>query len=350
MGNFKYTLQKNKQKILLGVAFITVIGAGFGMYTLINRPDTEVTEEVYEDVNMRKADYIFMVDKAGSIDLYGTEEEKVVDTLNLNLSNTLFARSSNLESIMLFGNNSFYEVSEKEGKLESEEVIKFDKKINDFIFTNKYIIGFSSDKFYCINRESSSIKEYDIANVESKVLFEDNLVYSIGNFVYSIDLTSNDKPISIDLGDKTEGLFVMNGKIISYNNFGSGNNITTILKLNADNLYIDYAEKHNNSNLSALTMDDDDDTIKFIDSTNKNNVILSSHYTMTVNEDSKNSKVRVSLADSQTELNYNADNTVSTKGYFYNQHDGLLNIFDLRAEGVSDTIRTDKEYFMPILK
>lgn len=354
MGDLKYTLQKNKNKIIAGVSLVVIAGAGFGLYGLLNKPEIPQEEEEYIDtgIGIKKADYIFLANDKGDIDLYSTQEDKVVNTLSLNSSNVILSRDSDLETIMAYSNGTFYELSEKDGVIENKEIIKYDgqAKIKSFNFSNDYIVALADEEAIIIDLANNKITSLEIKDVDTYVIADKNLVYSIGDYIYSQDLTSDEEPVEIEIGDKSDALFFLDGKIIGFNNFGQDNKKTTLLKMKADDLYIEFADKHDNENVYPLTPDSDDTDIKFIDSVDRDKAKVNSHYTMTMSESEKNTKDRVVLPDDISDKLYSPDNTVSTKGYFYTNKDGNLTIFDLRAENVDIVVNTDKTFFMPILK
>lgn len=353
MGDFKYTLQKNKNKIIAGVSLVAIIGAGFGLYTLFNKPEVTPEEEEYVDTGIKKADYIFLANEEGNIDLYGTKEDKIVNTLELDGSNVIFSRDDDLETIMAYSGGTFYELSEKDGIIEKKDIIKYSGKesIKSFKFSNEYIVGITDNEIIVIDISNNKTNSLKIKDVDTYVIAEKTLVYSIGDFIYSKNLTNDNEPVKIEIGDKSDALFFVDGKIIGFNNFGGNNKKTTILKMKANDLYIEFADKHDNDTVYPLTPDSDDIDIKFIDSTKRDDkVTVNSHYSMTMKENEKNTKDRVALPDDSSDKVYSPENTVSTKGYFYTNKDGNLTIFDLRAENVNVVVNTDKTFFMPILK
>lgn len=352
MGDFKYTLQQNKNKIIAGVSLVAIIGTGLGLYSLFHKSEVIQDEEEYTDVGIKKADYVFLANDKGDIDLYSTKEDKVVNTLSLNSTGVILSRDSDLETVMAYNNGTFYELSEKDGVIENKEVIKYDgqAKIKSFKFSNDYIVALSDEEAIIIDLASKKITTLKIKDIDTYVIADKHLVYAVGDYIYSQDLTSDKEPVKIEVGDKSDALFFLDGKVIGFNNFGEGNKKTTLLKMRADDLYIELANKHDNENVYPLTPDSDDTDIKFIDSVDKDVAKVNSHYTMTMKENEKNNKDRVRLPDDTNETVYSQDNTVSTKGYFYTNKDGNLTIFDLRSESVDIVVNTDKTFFMPILK
>ena len=350
MGDFKYTLQKNKNKIIAGASLVFIAGAGFGLYGLLNKPEIPQEEEEYTDTGIKKADYIFLANDKGEIDLYSTKEDKVVNTLSLNTSNVILSRDNDLETIMAYSNGTFYELSEKDGVIENKEIIKYDgeAEIKSFNFSNDYIVALADEEAIVIDLANNKTTSLEIKDIDTYVIADNNLVYSIGDYIYSKDLTSDEEPVEIEIGDKSDAF--LNGKIIAFNNFGQDNKKTTLLKMKANDLYIEFADKHDNENVYPLTPDSDDTDIKFIDSVDRDVAKVNSYYSMTMSESEQNSKDRIVLPDDTSDNVYSPDNTVSTKGYFYTNKDGNLTIFDLRAESVDIVVNTDKTFFMPILK
>ena len=148
MGDFKYTLQQNKNKIIAGVSLVAIIGTGLGLYSLFHKSEVIQDEEEYTDVGIKKADYVFLANDKGDIDLYSTKEDKVVNTLSLNSTGVILSRDSDLETVMAYNNGTFYELSEKDGVIENKEVIKYDgqAKIKPFKFSNDYIVALSDEE------------------------------------------------------------------------------------------------------------------------------------------------------------------------------------------------------------
>ena len=386
MSDFKYVFEKHKNAIFVGTSLIGLVVVGLTVYNLIksNRPVGVPEDTIYEDLNIRKAHYIIGGDKKGKVDLISTKTNSVIESIDLKGSNTLYSRDNNLEKVMAYSDGTYYELLEKDGKLEEKKVVNYsDKNINikSFKFSNKYIVALEKDKFVITSLdkketyiqdfykyeleneknnkindkskdklEDKSKEEQVKYNVDSYVVAGKNLLYGYGDLIITVDLDSKEEK-AIKIGDTTNALFVMKDNVIAFNKFGSGANNSTLLKLRPMDLNIEKVYKHENKNIYALTPDSDDDTIPFTDRIDKNTLILESHFNLNIDE-VKNNKKRtplISPEDAKAQV-YNPENTVSTKGYVYSNVSGQLNIYDLRAQANDIVVSTEKDFFMPILK
>lgn len=353
-NNFKYTLEQNKQKILLGASIVGVAVISFGVFTMVNNNKNKVTPEddVYVDTTNVRAEYIIGGNDKGELDLIKVESNEVVKSTKLGTTeNVIYSRSNDLEKVLAYGNGTFYEIVEENGDLISKELLKLEAEqpIKEFKFSDKYIVGNTGDKLIVFKLADKSTYMIDAKEVDSMVVIDETLVYAETENIHTYNLvTKEDK--SIEIGDKTEDLFEINGSVVAFNKFGSGNQKSTILKLKSDDLYIEKAHRHDNEKLSAVTPDSDDKEIPYIDKTEKT-VTINAHYKLDLNGE-KDSKNRVTLEAMSTDNNveFNSDNTVSTKGYLYSNKSGKIEIFRLAGEVMDSTVDSNKTFFMPISK
>ena len=355
MSDFKYKIQKHKKNIILGLSVVFVGVAGLGVYTMVKNSKTqpEVKEETYKDTAVRKAKYIIGANENGNIDLINTKDGKVLQTINLP-NGSKYSRSNSLDEVMAYNNNKFYSIKLNKDKLEDKEICSIDENINvkDFKFSTSFIVVNTGKDFKAISIKDKSIKSINVDNISDYVVVDNNLVYAKDDCIYTVDLnTMSNKKIKI--GDITEGLIVLKDGVVAINNFGSGKNTTTLLELNAETLNIDNSKAHNNSNVYAVTCDNDDVSVGFLDKTTQNGVDTQSYYSINLEDKTNMSNKKVPLPVSQTdksnEKDINKDNTVATKGYMYTNKDGNINIFDLRAGAPDTVINTKDTFFMPVL-
>lgn len=352
-NNFKYTLEQNKQKIILGVSIVGLLAISFGVFTMIhhnNKKTTPQDDPLYVDNTNVKAEYIIGGNDKGELDLINVTNNEIVMSNKLNVTNdVIYSRSNDLEKVLAYGNSTFFEIEEDNGQLISKELLKLDTEqpIKSFKFSDKYIVANTGSKLLILKINDNSTYMIDAKKVDSMVVVEDILVYAETNNIHAYNLNTK-KNKTIEIGDKTEALFEINGNVIAFNNFGSGNQKSTILKIKAEDLYIEKAHRHDNENVFAVTPDSDDKEISYIDS-NKNNA--TSYYQLNLNND-KDSKIRISLdtMSNDDDNEFNSNNTVSTKGYLYSNKSGKIEIFRLSGEVLDSTIDSDKTFFMPISK
>ena len=350
-NDFKYTIEKNKDKIILGVSIVGVLGLGFGFFSMVNNNKTieQQEDEVYVDLENIRAEYIISGNDKGELDLINVNTTEVVSNLNLNATDTvLYSRSNDLEKLLAFTNNTFYEVIEQDGQLKNKEIFKLDTKqaIKNFKFSDQYIVANTGDKLLVFKLDDKSTYMIDVKDVDSMVVVDNILVFAEKENIHTYNLTTKETK-KIEIGDKTKDLIEVNGQVIAFNNFGSQNSKSTILELKPNDLYIEKAHRHDNNNLIPIANDSDDKDISYIDKSNKTSV-MNSHYTLDLNSD-KETKDRVELdVMSGSNTDFNSQNTVSTKGYLYSNKSGKIEIFRLNGETIDTTIDTDKTFFMPI--
>lgn len=350
-NNFKYTLEQNKQKIILGISIVGVLAVSFGVFKMVTNEKPVIPEDdIAINTENVRAEYLIGGNNKGELDLIKVENNEVVKSIKLEATeNVIYSRANDLEKVMAFGNATFYEIIEANGELNQKEVLKLEanQAIKDFKFSDKYIVGNTGDKLLVFKLEDKSTYMIDTKKIDSMVIVDNTLVYSETNNIHTYNLDSKETS-SIEIGDITSDLFEINGSVIAFNEFGAGNNKSTILKLKSNDLYIEKAHRHDNALLTAVTPDSDDEEIPYIDTSSKS-VSINSHYKLNLNE-IKDSKNRVELnAISTTEGNpYTSTNTVSTKGYLYTNKSGKIEIFRLAGEVMDITLDSEKTFFMPI--
>lgn len=353
MSNLKYNLEKNKKNIILAISIILAIAVAIGAFFIFRKGNNnEIPNDTLFDQGIKKADYIFSGDKDGKINLLKTETNEIVQSIELNGKDVIYSRDVDLEDIMAFDRGTFYKIEEKNDTLDKTEVFKTDKtNIKSFKYSDEYIVGVTDNEVVVVSIDNK--KEYilDVKDIDAYTVYDNVLIYSKESKITSVNLDTKEENSTIDVGDKTESLFVMKDKIIAFNNFGDGKDTSTILRLKPSDLYIDKAYNQDTKDIFGITPDSDDEVIPYVDRINKQDLIKESHYQLNLDA-KKDNKKRVSLIspENKERANYSGENTVSTKGYIYSNVSGKLTIFDLRGQAISDTLIINDEFFMPILK
>lgn len=394
--------KKKKTIVIILSLFLIVLVILFG-YLLIFKKNKQSKEPIYyDDINMVKADYIFTAYNDGQIKLLKTEDKSVSDTIKLD-NNSIYERTSNLESVITLSNNTFYKLSEANGKIKKEELFKLteDKKIKSFKYSSDYIVVLTDNEIIVISLKDKKIeilnqnkikvtpieevteektkplismeyeyiqkynektkkyytvqvfKQYnlDLSNIEHYIIKDGYLVCSKGGILVTLKL--DDKSVNtIEIGDITKDFFIQNNELIVFNNFGSGLNKQTIMKIKENDLYINKVYVQDSEKLYTITPDDDDKNIEFIESSLRKGIIAESYYTVDINKE-KDNKKRTELIPRQSEerKDYSSENTVATKGYIYSTVNGYLDIFELRGKTIVDIFDGESpNFFMPILK
>lgn len=351
MNDLKYTLRKNKSKIILTLSILIFIAISLGTYFYISnsKPEETPSGEVYEDEFIKLADYVFLANEKGAVDLLKTSDMTISNNINLG-DNTIYSRDNNLEYIMAFNNGVFYKISETDGLIEKEEVFKIeDKNLKEFKFNSEYIVGFTNDNMIYISLKDKKVNKTELKDVDTFTLYNSKLIYSKNKDITLLDLKDK-KEKTIDVGEKTDLIFITNNDyIMCFNKFGQGLNKYSLLQIKADDLYVEKAYNHDNSKVIPISSDSDDKVVSFIDTVNKDNLTMQSIYSLDVTSE-KNNKNRIAIQAKENSDGSEYGNSISTKGYMYSIKDTGMEIFDFRAESVKVTIPTDKSFFMPILK
>lgn len=354
MSDFKYTLEKNKQKIFIGLSALGLGVVGVGVYFLVNSVNHDVpTEEtpIIVDSNNVKANFIIGADTKGNIDLISLESNEVVKTKTLDKAkNVMYSRSNDLEKVLALNNGVFVSIIEEKGELVEKVVfdLNTDKEILDFKFSDKYIVSRAEDVLLVSSVEDKETFEIEVKDVDAYLVIEDKLVYAETENVHTYDLKTKENK-EINLGAVTKALVEHDENVIVFNEFGAGKEKSTILNIKSNDLYIESAHRHDNKNLIPVANDSDDSVISYLDESDNAKKILS-HYQLSIDEKGKETKSRADLTNASFSdgFKFTEDNSVSTKGYLYTTDKGEIKIIRLSGEVVDSTIKTDKTFFMPI--
>lgn len=354
MDNFKYLFEKNKQKILLTISllFLFIICITIFLFIKKNNFNENMTDVQYEDVGIKKAEYVLTGTCNGKIDLIKTSNQKVVDSLQLNnLGNTMYSRDPNLKKLMVYNNSNFYSIEEKKGKIIKNNVYKLKDNIQilNFNFSDNYIVFNSNGAYKSISLKENKENYINEREFDNYVVSKDNLIYSKDNLITSLNLKTNKVNKTINLGDKTKAISLTKNGLTIFNNFGYDNNRSIILGVNPETLYINSVYKLDSNKVLPITQYSRDLEVYFMDKVEKDSALIESHYAVKV--DNKTTKTTLSNTNKDSDKTPNTYNTVSAKGYLYSNEDlKELKIFELRSNTLVATINTDKIFFMPILK
>jgi len=354
MSDFKYTLEKNKQKIFIGLSALGLGVVGVGVYFLVNsvHHHTPIEETpIIVDANNVKAKFIIGADTSGVIDLISLETNEVVKTKTLDeAKNVLYARSNDLEKVLALNNGKFVSIVEENGELVEKVIfeLKTDKAILDFKFSDKYMVSRTEDSLLVSSVEDKDTFEIEVKEVDAYLVIEDKLIYAETEKVHTYDLKTKETK-EIDLGAVTKALVEHNGNVIVFNEFGSGKEKSTILNIKSTDLYIESAHRHDNKNLIPVANDSDDSVISYLDESDNAKKVLS-HYQLSIDKNGKETKSRADLSHASFSdgFKFTEENSVSTKGYLYTTDKGEIKIVRLSGEVVDSTIKTDKTFFMPV--
>lgn len=366
MSDFKYFVEKNKQKILVFISLLILIGVGFGIFKLIKNAKNNKAPEEIINTNDNSAEFVFALSKDNEINLINTKNTIVVDTLKISESKNIYSKSENLDKLYVLVDKTIYVVEEVDGKIKSTEFIKVDvDKISSFEVNEKYLALGAENKVtvYSVSDKKVFLTK-NIDNLKEWTLKDDNIIYTDDTKLKELNLTKykdfldkkvtkDDSLVEVELGGNTTLINSFNnGELIVFNNFGKDINKYSYFNINPENLYVNAAYSNNNSDVTPIKNDSDDTSIYFIENINKDGLEIESLISVEL-KDGKETKSKASLTSS-SEVKYKdlLKTGYATKGYAYFFDNNIFKILDIRGETVSSNIVVDFEVedFMPIVK
>lgn len=355
---------RNKNKLIVGLSLLCIGAVGFSVYTVTHTNVDKIIDSKIES-NVRIADYVLDCNVNGTINLLSVNSGITVDSVELadsgDNANFLYSQTNNFEKMYSFNTSTkeMFEIYINEDKIVENKLCD----INNNLVMSEYVVD--NNYIYIFDTTRTSVEKYDIKNdsleiinlegyADCYVIKDGYLVYSYEDKIYS--LNTSDKSIkNITVGDKTTGISISDGSIISFNKFGSGKNTSIILKINPSDLYIESMNKLDNSNVISIKNDSDDETI-FIeeiskDSQGKDVFILDSISF----EGKKDIEVAKGRSENSLEKNIiDKTNSISMKGYVYtireSDKEKVLTITNGYNQNVIKDININGNKVLPVIK
>ena len=343
-SNFKYKYEQNKSKILLFlsvIAFSIIILVSALVFIHFKDQKKEAPDDNETIYTEEKADFLLTGNANGRVNLISIDDRTIIDSLTLDVKDAIYRRSNDLKFVVAYANSTFYKIIESNKKLHHKVIFTLDKEmsVKSFCFSDKFLVINSNKKIIIINIES---KEMNIikSGADDMVIVDSVLVYTKGNYICNYHLEKKSRK-KIYIGDKTKSLIALKNQVGVINNFGAGNQKTTVLSLNPKTLYINYAYRHDNEKTFPITQQSNDSAIAYIDITKFSEIF----YNMI--DISKDSKMRTHLKGLST-TEYNKDTIILLHNYLYCYSNNKVEIYNLNSEMVNDSIENISEFFMPI--
>ena len=137
------------------------------------------------------------------------------------------------------------------------------------------------------------------------------------------------------MGAETYGFSVKDGKVIAFNRFGNGKNITSIFVLNPSDLKIETLVTESSTNVYLVKSD----SCYFVNPDTK--TVLTE-----VGVDGNFNSITMNIKAGENE--YSDSNSLIYKNYLYTNKDGAIAIISLNKKLVQKTLSVTGEYFCPL--
>lgn len=364
----KYWLEENRGKIAIigaAVSTLAVIGGGIFMYVFDKSYDETAGPEVVLASNIisRNAD--------GDLTALSLVKESVTDTLAIPKNAILF-KGPNLDRVYVYDPTTFIirEVGVTDDHLHAEPVLEvaeaLRKDINEatHILTNDKAFAFVTPKKTVVVDETGkrlveTSKEW--ANADAVQLTETDLYVSKQNKLLNTDL-ANKETAEIEIGDTTTDLTRNGNYLMAHNNFGSGKDVHTLLRINGENLYIEELKKVPASGQIQVAVPADENQLVYLQirKDEKGNVERQDLLTMNAVGTKTEKNAAIDSAETTialtTEGTYEEATTLASNGFLYNLDvaEGEITITEIRngREAKAIAVETDEAhaFYVPIYK
>lgn len=337
-NNWKLDLHKNRDKIAIGAGIIIVLIALVCVIVLLLNNDGQ------NDLFTPKTEYAnyYATVEGNSVVLYNAAGNKIDE-----IKHDKIVYPNHLgDEMIIYADGKIYKVTAYEKPkttansstvLKEELLLDYEtKSIVEFIWNDQYLV---------FKRENGSLEVYDRINKKSIyldklplfdefIIADKYIIYTIDDTISSINIETKETT-TIDVGAKTYGFSVNNGKVIAFNQFGNGNNLTSIFVLNPSDLKIEALVTESSKNVFLVKSD----SAHFVKDESK--IIITE-----VGTDGKFSSITMNTKSGEKE--YTDSNALICKNYLYTNKDNVLVIISLKNKLVQKTINISGEYFCPL--
>ncbi len=337
-NNWKFELHKNRDKIAIGVGIIIILIALTCVIVLL------LNDGGQNDLFTPKTEYAnyYATIEGNSIVLYNAAGNKIDE-----IKHDKIIYPNHLgDEMIIYADSKFYKVTAYEKPkttANSSTVLKQELLLD---YTTKSIVEFIwNDQYFVVKRENGSLEVYDRTNKKSIYLdklplfneftiVDKYVIYTIDDTISSINIETKETT-TINVGAETYGFSINNGKVIAFNRFGNGNNLTSIFVLNPSDLKIEALVTESSKGVSLVKSD----SCHFINDASK--LVVTE-----VGVDGKFSSITMNTKSGEKE--YTDSNALIFKNYLYTNKDDTLVIISLNKKLVQKTINISGEYFCPL--
>lgn len=233
----KYWLEDNKDKLYMGGATLAVVAASVGGYMFFNRNQTYNTDE---GVSVNLASHILSQRGDGDLELVSVEDNEAVSSMTINDEAVLF-RGENLDTLYAYEDGQVFQVAvddntnlnyingiampEMEGVLQAQ--------------TNGEAYGFlTSDELIVTDNAGDTLLVFEDRATDVFQLAEHGVYLGVDNEIHFVSFEDGETQY-IDIGDETTRFSKHGDTIVARNNFGSGEDVETVLNMDDGSLLID---------------------------------------------------------------------------------------------------------------
>lgn len=256
MKNWKYKLEENKDKFLLGgIGVVAIAGIGLGVIYL--NSESQAIDKKGGTVETKLADALVFKTNEGDLGSFDMSKKSITAQLKLD-EKDLIGEYNTGNQLYVYQNEqkSFSQVSVAQDKMSLTKVheLKDDSKTGEVLSFHSTLdnVFIRAEKGYFILNKSQDLVELDktiFENAKSTLLTSEGLYSSTGNEIHFIDLNGLNKR-KINLQDDVYHLTEKGDSVYAYSNFGSGVKKQMLVKINDGSLELEKVMKISGTKMS----------------------------------------------------------------------------------------------------
>lgn len=259
---YKYWLEDNKDKLYIGGAVLALVAVIGGSYWLTQR---DRSYNVGEDIEVAMADYLLTQEESGELKTVKVKDGKSSASYELDKDALTFT-GDNLSDMYVYLDDEIQliEVDDK-GQIELTNSIDVPELEEvSMIKTNGSKFGLlTPTELVVIDDKGKELVRFD-DNLSDIFHVSDKGVYlGEANEIHFIDYEKQ-KTEYVDIGDKTTNITEHADTIVARNDFGSGNELETLLNIDDGSLHIDELKRVQSENKIELMVPNNDNQLAFI--------------------------------------------------------------------------------------
>lgn len=237
--DFKYWFEEHKQQVGIAGAAILAVLVLLGLWFWFSR-DNEYNEE--DGVAIQLADYVLARRGDGHLELIDVEDNEVVDTMNLSNDFTVF-RGDHLDMLYIYDTESVQEVVVGDDQLTTFNTVSMPEMENvEYIEQGGDHFGFlTEDELIVADSDGNTALVFEDRVTDVFHLGDEGVYLSVDNEIHFVSY--DEETTYIDLGDETTRFSQHGETVVSRNNFGSGEDVESVINMTDGSLYIDHLSR-----------------------------------------------------------------------------------------------------------